>query len=106
MARTMKALLGLVFAGTVAATAIAGSTAWAESAAPDRDRQPRSETEGQSPPSSSENLSERLDRQKGVIRPPDTVDPDMPISPPNSDARMPVIPPPGSPGGDQRIEPK
>lgn len=77
--------------------------AWGQSTSPDRDRQPRTETEGQSP---SGNLSDRLDRSKGVIQPPQSVDPGMQVTPPNPDARMPVIPPPGSRDGDRTIEPK
>jgi hypothetical protein len=72
--------------------------------AADRDRQPKSETEGQGP--SSDNLSERLNRSDGVIRPPTGVDPQMQVPPPEPGSRMPVIPPPGTPGGDQRIDPK
>jgi hypothetical protein len=41
----------------------------------------------------------------GVICPPD-VDPGMKIPPPETGAKMPVIPPPGAPGGDQKIQPK
>ena len=52
------------------------------------------------------NLSERLSRQEGTLRPP-TVDPGIhaPL-PPNSQGTMPVIPPPGTPGGNQRVVPK
>jgi hypothetical protein len=90
------------FAGIVAATMIAG--AWAQATMSDRDRTPKTETEGQAPP--AEDLSERLDRSKGVIRPPRGVDPEMQIPPPPGSGKTPVIPPPGSPGGDQAIEPK
>jgi hypothetical protein len=89
----------------VTALTIAGSSALAQSAPADRDRQPRTETEGQSP-SASENLSERLDRSKGVIQPPQVIDPSMQVTSPNPDSRMPVIPPPGTPGGDRTLEPK
>jgi hypothetical protein len=102
MARTTTSLFGGVFACLVAALALA-QPAWSQSTPPDRDRQPKAETEGQSPPN---NLSDRLDRSKGVIKPPESVDPGMKVPPPNSDARTPVIPPPGSPGGDRSIEPK
>lgn len=70
----------------------------------DRDRQPKSETEGQAPSSGS--LSDRLERSGGVIRPPAGVDPQIQVPPPEPGARMPVIPPPGTPGGDPRIDPK
>jgi hypothetical protein len=52
----------------------------------------------------SRSLSERLEQTDGVICPPD-VDPD--IKAPTPDAgKMPVIPPPGSPGGDPTVRPK
>jgi hypothetical protein len=54
-----------------------------------------------------ETLSERLDRNNGVITPPSGTDPGIavpaPVPNPNS---TPVIPPPGSPGGNQSVRPK
>jgi hypothetical protein len=50
-------------------------------------------------------LSDRLSRCDGVIRPPSGLNPDNTIEPPDI-GTTPVIPPPGSPGGDQRIDPK
>lgn len=50
-------------------------------------------------------LSERLDRSDGVIRP-RNVDPEMRVSPPASADKMPVVPPPDSPGGDPTVNPK
>jgi hypothetical protein len=54
-----------------------------------------------------ETLSERLDRANGVIQPPAGTDPGIaapvPMPPPGS---TPVIPPPGTPGGDQSVQPK
>jgi hypothetical protein len=51
-------------------------------------------------------LSDRLSRDQGTLRPP-AMDPGIhaPL-PPRSDGTMPVIPPPGSPGGDQKVVPK
>ena len=96
----------LTAAGLLAATLVAGPAAWAQSTPTDRDRQPRSETEGQAPPSSG-NLSDRLDRNKGVIKPPQGVDSGMQVPAPEPGSqRTPVIPPPGTPGGDQSVEPK
>jgi hypothetical protein len=49
-------------------------------------------------------LSEKLDQTAGVICPPDV---DPAIKAPTPDAgKTPVIPPPGSPGGDQTVQPK
>lgn len=45
--------------------------------------------------------------EKGVIRPPAAVDPGMTKGTPNPQAfPTPIIPPPGSPGGNQRVQPK
>ena len=51
------------------------------------------------------NLSDRLAKSGGVICPPEHVDPEMKQPTPPGGA-MPVIPPPGSPGGDQSVQPK
>jgi hypothetical protein len=51
-------------------------------------------------------LSNRLSQQKGTITPPN-VDPGMMVSPPRAGiTTTPVIPPPGSPGGNQSVIPK
>jgi hypothetical protein len=52
------------------------------------------------------NPSERLSLQQGTLKPP-TVDPgiEAPL-PPDTHGTMPVIPPPGTPGGDRTIVPK
>ena len=55
---------------------------------------------------SNQSLSKRLEQSGGVIRPPENVDPDMHQQPPPSADKMPVVPPPGSPGGDQSVQPK
>src|SRR5690242_10229655 len=49
------------------------------------------------------NLSERLDRSQGVIAPPQNVDPAMRVVPPSTSDKIPVIPPPGSPGGNPHV---
>ena len=50
-----------------------------------------------------EPLGDKLARSDGVLCPPPGVDPDMPAP---DIGNTPVIPPPGSPGGDQSIRPK
>ncbi|WP_428484504.1 hypothetical protein [Rhodopila sp.] len=58
------------------------------------------------PGSGSGSLSSQLSRQKGTVRPPN-VDPGMTVSPsPRQQGTMPVIPPPGSPGGNPSVVPK
>jgi hypothetical protein len=66
----------------------------------------RLQTDGKAPNSKAgEPLSDKLARTDGVICPPN-VDPEIKAPTPESGAKMPVIPPPGSPGGDQSIQPK
>ena len=59
-----------------------------------------------SQPREGESLSEQLSRSGGVINPPANPDPDMAKPPPDTGSTTPVIPPPGSPGGDPSIQPK
>jgi hypothetical protein len=54
----------------------------------------------------SGNPSERLNRSGGVIKPPENVDPGLQKKPPDDSSKMPVIPPPGTPGGDPNVKPK
>jgi hypothetical protein len=66
----------------------------------------RLQTDGNAPDAKAgEPLSDKLARTDGVICPPN-VDPEIKAPTPQSGNKMPVIPPPGSPGGDQSIQPK
>jgi len=51
------------------------------------------------------NLSDKLAQSGGVLCPPAQVDPGIKVPSPPA-GRMPVIPPPGSPGGDPNVQPK
>jgi hypothetical protein len=62
---------------------------------------PRSSTTGQA----NEPLGDRLAKSDGVLCPPPGVDPQMHAPTPNT-GTMPVIPPPGGPGGDPNVRPK
>ncbi len=53
----------------------------------------------------STTLSEKLSRKQGTLQPP-AVDPGMRVPTPQSQGTMPVIPPPGTAGGDQKVVPK
>jgi hypothetical protein len=53
----------------------------------------------------SRTLSDQLSESKGVLCPPAGVDPGISV-PPSGGGRTPVIPPPGTPGGDPSIQPK
>lgn len=62
---------------------------------------PRTNTTGQA----NEALTDKLVKSDGVLCPPPGVDPEMHAPTPQG-GPMPVIPPPGSPGGDQTVRPK
>jgi hypothetical protein len=51
-------------------------------------------------------LSEKLDKNEGVLKPPGGIDPEMRVPPEKTHDKMPVIIPPGEPGGDQSVQPK
>jgi hypothetical protein len=53
----------------------------------------------------NQTLSDKLSQSNGVICPPPSVDPGIKAPAPDT-GKMPVIPPPGSPGGDQSVQPK
>jgi len=68
---------------------------------------PDAKLPGSSSPERSGSMSEDLSRSGGVIQPPPTVDPGMRQAPPSPGPQsMPVIPPPGTPGGDPTVKPK
>jgi hypothetical protein len=57
--------------------------------------------------SSGDSLSHQLNRSGGVIRPPTNVDPGLTQPAPDVGLHsMPVIPPPGTPGGNPDVKPK
>jgi hypothetical protein len=62
---------------------------------------PQGTTTGQS----SEPLGDKLAKSDGVLCPPAGVDPQMRAPTPDT-GNTPVIPPPGSPGGDPNVRPK
>ena len=67
---------------------------------------PRDVVPQASPPASG-TLSEQLSRSGGVIQPPPQVDRKIEAPTPDPGAQsMPVIPPPGTPGGDPTVKPK
>ena len=50
-------------------------------------------------------LSKKLHKNEGVLKPPENIDPEMNKGAPDT-GNMPVIIPPGEPGGDQNVQPK
>ncbi len=63
---------------------------------------PNGTTTGQN----ADQLSDKLARSDGVLCPPSGVDSEMHVPTPDNGTTTPVLPPPGSPGGDQSVRPK
>ena len=80
----------------------------AESGTPPVERQPQPPANAPNAPgaqsATGEDLSNKLARTDGIICPPN-VDPEI-KAPTSRTGNMPVIPPPGSPGGDPSVQPK
>jgi hypothetical protein len=104
----MKSMVrvSIAVALTLAAASPASGQSSAPSTKPDQNAPSQFDAESTQPQQRNENLSERLDRSDGVIHPPDSVDPEMRVAPPPTGDKMPVVPAPGSSGGDPTIKPK
>jgi hypothetical protein len=64
-------------------------------------------TNGPSETGSTNTLSDKLEQSDGVIRPPANASPDITVpAPVPNPGTTPVIRPPGSPGGNQQLDPK
>ena len=76
--------------------------------APKADQVPDTPVPGKPPMEgrAGESLSEQLTRSEGVIKPPAGTDPEIRKPAPETSSPMPVLPPPGSPGGWQDVRPK
>jgi hypothetical protein len=101
-ADTMKKFIATLAAASMLAASAAPSIA--QSTPPASEPKPQTDPSPQMAPGA--NLSERLERSDGVIRPPADVDPEFHKTAPDTNTGMPVIPPPGSPGGRQDLDPK
>jgi hypothetical protein len=104
--RRLGAILsaGIFCASLVTINEVAG-----QAQQPVPDAQAPSEQVPQQPEGNSPNepLGQQLSRSKGVIQPPAGIDPGIETPAPQPNVQtMPVIPPPGSPGGDPSIQPK
>ncbi|MDR3529114.1 MAG: hypothetical protein P4L90_00955 [Rhodopila sp.] len=83
---------------------LAAGPALAQNPQPASPSNPTTPPEKIAPPEG--NMSGRLSQHRGTIVPPD-VDPAMTVSPPRNGRTMtPVIPPPGTPGGNRSVIPK
>jgi hypothetical protein len=69
------------------------------------DRMEFGERGPQAPGPPGQNLSDKLARTEGVLCPPPNVDPEI-LAPTPDVGKTPIIPPPGSPGGDPSVRPK
>jgi hypothetical protein len=97
--------LAVLSAGSASRATAQSTAADPKACAPGERMQPGDATTGQGPRSErTENLSDKLARTDGVICPPN-VGSSMQLPTPDA-GRTPVIPPPGSPGGDPSIPPK
>ena len=101
--RRGAAVLGALAAGAILAICAHGAPAAAQGAQKLPNQVPTA-PDGAAPDTP---LSEKLDRSGGVLRPPGGVDPEIHVPAPDPDPKTtPVIPPPGSPGGDPNVQPK
>jgi hypothetical protein len=120
MDRDIRVLRRLAFAAAILTPALAAAQAppKAEAPIPPKNEQldpnacaPHQATVGQAGEQDTrkadgKNLSEKLAQSGGVLCPPSEVDPAIKAPTPEDGGRMPVIPPPGSPGGDPNVRPK
>lgn len=102
--QTHSMLTAMLTGAAMLATASFSSAQTSPPKAPDA----HSPAPEQKPPvTTDEPLSEKLNKSEGVLVPPSGVDPKIHKEPPpGTGDRMPVIVPPGEPGGDQQIQPK
>jgi hypothetical protein len=100
MIRALIAALLLCAGYGVAGAQPQGDTTGTDRGPPAQSQVPQSSSGAQG------SLSRELSRSGGVIRPPPTHDRSV-VAPPNQGAsRTPVIPPPGTPGGNPNVKPK
>src|SRR4051794_8825241 len=102
--REMKPIFAIVFLVASVSSAVAQPTPNTQPvipACPPDLKIPDPPTVGRRAP----DLSEKLSESKGVICPPAGVDPEIAVRPPPV-GDIKVITPPGTPGGDQSVQPK
>src|SRR5947209_756135 len=92
--------------GLWAAAAIIGFGAGPVAADQPTDRPGAAQPTIPSVPPASGTLSSDLNRSGGVITPPSGIDPEIKQTPPSTGSTMPIIPPPGTPGGNPAVKPK
>ena len=98
-------IVGLLLAGSGAAFAQTASPAANCTPTQTNPQQGTLSPNGTTTGQNAEPLSDKLARSDGVLCPPGGVDTEMHVPTPNA-GTTPVIPPPGSSGGDQNVRPK
>ena len=103
----MRSLIAAIFVSLAFAAAAAAQSVENRGPPPEQGAECPPDVKGEPPTigGRSEHLSEKLAESKGVICPPSGVDREMQVAPP-SGGRLKVIPPPGTPGADQSVQPK
>lgn len=98
-------IVSLLLAGSGAALAQAASPAANCTPTQTNPQQGTLSPNGSTSGANAEPLSDKLAKSDGVLCPPGGVDTEMHVPTPDA-GTTPVIPPPGSPGGDQSVRPK
>jgi hypothetical protein len=102
MKRISLCLAAMLAGGSLSAVAqTAPGAAGTDQVIPEKDRSRPQDQSG-----SGSNLSDKLDKSGGVIKPNTDIDPKMDKPAPAMPSSTPVIPPPGSPGGNPDVKPK
>jgi hypothetical protein len=102
----MRSFLRLTLPAALVLAAAAGAFAQSRPPGPGADQNAPKSFDAQRGQQRGQSLSERLDQSGGVIHPPGDVDSGIHIAPPATGDKMPIVPAPGSPGGDPTVKPK
>jgi hypothetical protein len=98
-------VLGLTLVGAAAASAPAFAQD-SGNAPPEKQQAPQTVPQDPAQQMEGKSLSKTLSDSGGVVRPPPTNDKGVVTPPDTGPKSMPVIPPPGTPGGDPNVQPK
>jgi hypothetical protein len=106
----MRSALPYLLAGLLLAAGLVPGAVAQERNPPQSQPTPPPSPGGSSGPNSGSGQSprspgEELNHSGGVLQPPPTPDAGV-VSPPSEGSSMPVIPPPGTPGGNPQLKPK
>jgi hypothetical protein len=99
-------IVGLVFAGAVATGVPALAQDGGTPGAHPQPQAPQAVPQDPAQQEEGKSLSKNLSDSGGVVRPPPTLDKGVVTPPDTGPKSMPVIPPPGTPGGNPNVQPK